>query len=415
MPHRQRTASLTMLKPLALGLALAFGATASAEESPYYIGVSQAFTHDSNVLHSTNNERGDTISSTGVLGGIDLKPGRQHVFGNLSAQANRHQHFDALDNTSYDAAAGLDWQTIEHLSGALQYSTKQNLVNFADVSVPVGTKDVQKTQHASASVRYGITSQFGLEGSASHRTVVFSNAEDKRGFTQRVGSAGVRWGGTGILTVGVSLRDTKTDTPQALIGFSTLGDLTAVPPILPVAAYGPDRSDRRDVDLTTTWSPSGLSILSARLSVSRQTHSQPSLPKFSGVTGSLGWDYKPTGKLEFKTTLARDTGSEVVFSEGLNLFPLRTSNDRLNTLASLEAKYEATAKILVDANIKYDRGFIDALDVSKNGSRSTTSYGIGAKYLASRAITLGCNLNQERRSHTYEDTVASCSAQFVLR
>src|SRR5436190_12161308 len=100
MPHRQRAVPLTVLKPLAFGLVVAFGATASAEESPYYIGVSQAFTHDSNVLR-TSTARSDTISSTGVLGGLDLTLGRQHVYGSLNAQANRHKNFDTLDNTSY--------------------------------------------------------------------------------------------------------------------------------------------------------------------------------------------------------------------------------------------------------------------------------------------------------------------------
>jgi hypothetical protein len=415
MPHRQRTLPHAVLRPVAFALVLGFGCSAQAsdETSPWYVGVSQGFTYDSNVLHTTN-AHSDTISSTGVLGGIDITPGRQHIFGDLNAQANRHKDFDSLDNTSYSGTAGLDWQTIERLSGTLRYTTNQTLVNFADVSVPAGTKDVQKTQQALASVRFGITSQFGLEGSVDHRKVDFSAAEDRRAFTARSGSAGVRWGGTGIVTLGVSLRETKTDTPQTVITIIP-GDPTAIPPVLDTLIYGPDKADRRDVDFTGTWTPSGLSTLAVRISSTRETHSQPTIPKLSGITGSLSWDYKPTGKLAFKTTISRDTAAETTFSGlPLTVLPVRADNNRLDTALSAEAHYEATAKILVDATLKYGHGLYDVIN-SNGSNRSTTNYGIGAKYLATRTLTFACNLSQERRSHVYDDTLASCSAQFVLR
>jgi len=62
-----------------------------------------------------------------------------------------------------------------------------------------------------------ITSQYAVEGSVDRRTVDFSAVEDRRGFTQKGGSIGLRWGGTGILSMGLAARGSKTDTPQAVI------------------------------------------------------------------------------------------------------------------------------------------------------------------------------------------------------
>jgi len=415
MPHRQRTVPFTVPHALALACALALTGAARAEESPWYIGASLGVTHDSNIFR-TNNAQGDTITSAGVLGGIDKMLSRQHVFANLSAQSNKHQDFSYLDNTSYTGTAGLDWQTVEHLSGSLRYSTTQNLVNYADATTAVGQRDVQRNQDANASVRYGITSQFGLEAGGGHRSVSFSNPIDLRGFKASYGTVGVRWGGTGILTFGVAARQTKTDTPQAVISPFVPGDLFANPPILPVfPTYGPDQADRKDIDLTSTWTPSGLSTLNARVSLTRETHTQPAIPKLSGVTGALSWDYKPTGRLAFKTSLTRETNSEVVFSGGLPVVPVRADNDRLNTVAAVEAQYEVTAKILATANLKHGNGTVVNLDVGQASSSSTNAFGIGARYDVTRTVSLSCSINYESRTHIYNATITSCSGQFVLR
>ena len=51
------------LSMTAIAVALCLCGSAQAEQDPYYIGVSQALSRDTNVLRSTNNEVGDTISS----------------------------------------------------------------------------------------------------------------------------------------------------------------------------------------------------------------------------------------------------------------------------------------------------------------------------------------------------------------
>ena len=399
------------LRPVVLALAMCGGA-AWAETSPWYIGASQGFTHQSNVFGSVNNPQSDTISSTGVLGGLDLQLGRQHLFADGNAQTNRHQNFSELNNVSYGFTGGLDWQTIERLSGNLHYSANQSLVNYADVQFPASTKDVQKTQAAIAAVRYGITPELGLEGSAAHRTVDFSASEDTRGFSQNTASLGLRWGGTGLLTLGAALRLTKNDFPSALV-FAPV----VQPPPLPVlpGVYEPDKADRKDVDLTGTWTPSGLSKLSGRISVTRETHSNPRIPNLSAVTGSVAWDYRPTGKLALNATITRDTGSETAFAAAAaNFVPLRADNNRVNTVLEVKAKYEATAKILVGANLRHiDGSIVDSL--GQSNSSSTNSLALDANYSITRSIDLSCSIGYEARSHAYHANTVGCAGRVTLR
>ncbi|MBP8272702.1 MAG: hypothetical protein KAX42_12585, partial [Sphaerotilus sp.] len=120
--------SLNTLRPLALTLAglacLAAGTTAHAETSPYYIGASQRFTHNSNVFYNTDaSARSDTISSTGVRLGLDQPISRQRLSASLSANVNRYSKLDALNNTDYALETRLDWQTVDRLSGNVTLSS----------------------------------------------------------------------------------------------------------------------------------------------------------------------------------------------------------------------------------------------------------------------------------------------------
>jgi hypothetical protein len=417
MQHSQRAQMHHPLRPLVLALALCGSATAWAEQSPYHIGVSQGFTHYSNVFQSTNDAQSDTVSSTGILGGINLELGRQRLYASGSAQTNRYQNFDQLNNVSYGLTTGLDWQTIERLSGSLRYATNQSLVNYADVQFPVGTKDVQKTQSATAAVRYGITPRLGIDASATRRAVDYSAAEDRRGFTQNSASLGVRWGGTGLLTFGAALRLTKSDFPSALI----VAPVPAIPetpttPAVPAvpAEYGPDKADRKDLDLTGSWSPSGLSTLTGRVSLTRETHTQPAIPELSGLTGSIAWDYRPTGKLALNVSLTRDTGTETTFALPSDFIPLRANNDRINTVAALEATYEVTAKIKANASLRHtDGSVVNSLGASRGASTNVVA--IGANYAITRSVDLSCNLSHESRSRAYNASTIGCSGRFTLR
>jgi hypothetical protein len=401
MSHRLRASRSCPLRPLLVVVALTGATGAHAQTSPYYIGARQAITHDSNVFRDQTSQS-DNVSSTGLLAGIDQPFGRQRFFADASVETNRHNRFSALNNVSYALTTGLDWSTIERLSGSLSYATHQNLADFGLVGGST-EKNVERSQQAVASVRYGIASRLGIEGSAEHRSVAFSNSAFRSGeYTENVGSAGIRWGARELLTFGVGLRVSKANYPHYIDPFD------------PTATEATDKLDRNDVDLTTTWVATGRSTIDARISSTREKHSQSSRPDFSGVTGSIGWDYKLTGKVALKASLVRDTGSETTFLTVLpGALPIRSDNNRLTTLAELGAKYEATAKIALQANYRRTNGSVTT--ISGSADDTTSNLALGVTYQPTRTIALGCNASHEKRVNAYNAYTAGCLASITLR
>src|SRR5204863_3882657 len=125
------------------------------EPSPWYIGVSQGFTHDSNV-YRTPDGPGDNYSTTSLLGGFDQPIGRQRLHASARVGYNRYQDQRALDNTGYSVDAGWDWATIEKLSGSLSANATQSLAQFnGNATQPTTDRNVLKAAQSNASARLG--------------------------------------------------------------------------------------------------------------------------------------------------------------------------------------------------------------------------------------------------------------------
>ena len=405
MPASSHLSARSLLRPLSLALALACAGGAWAQPvSPYYIGVNQTFSHDSNVFRTSTAAVGDTTSSTSLVGGIDQPFGRQHFFANGTLGTNRHQSLSDLNNTSYSLSAGLDWSTIERISGTVRLSANQNLANYGTANAPLlKSRNIESTRVGSASVRYGGAGVLSLDGSVERRAIRYSAIEYvDRENTQDVVGVGLRWVPGGPLSAGVGLRYTKGETPNFLIA---------------PGVYAPDDLDRKDIDLTGTWAPSSATTLSARISLSHETHSQNAYPDFSGVTGSLSWDYRPTGRLGLSAAFSRDTGTSTTFLSFGSQFPaFRIDSNRLSTLSQLAANYEVTAKINLTASASHRSGSV----ANSGSSDSTSTYGLGARYIPLRNLTLNCNVGRDLRSSSTPGldsraSTASCSAQFTLQ
>jgi hypothetical protein len=398
------------LKPLALVVSLAPLCTAAqAQEQPWSVGAAQAFTHETNVFRRAGDEQSDTISSTSVFGSLNLTPGRQRLYLSGRASDNRYDKLTQLDNTSYSVNTGLEWQTIEHLSGSVRYTGRQALIDYTVVGTP-DVKNIETAQAASAGVRWGFTSALGVEGHVTRRKIDYSFSNE-RDSTTDVGSVGVRWDDGGQLALGVTARASKSETPlyQPLLPESILG-------VVALGPLEPDEGDRRDLDFTVTWTPSGLSTVTGRLSLTKEDHTAPSRADISGVTGAVAWDYQATGKTRIRTSLIRDTGSETSFLSltQIGLAGLRTDNNRMNWVALVRADWEATAKILVNGSLRYMRGTLDTV-TGTDFINNTTRFDLGALYQATRTIALGCNFTHERGSGArFRADTAGCYGQISI-
>ena len=401
--------------------ALAGSGPAWAETSPYYIGVSQGFSSDSNLFRFAEDQpqTHDVVSSTGLVAGIDQPFGRQHFGASGNVRNNRYRDNSQLNNTSFGLNAALDWSTVGSVAGSLAYAASQNQARYGDgVAGQFTGKNIEKAQQATATVRTGVALRLSLESSIEHRSVGYSAVEyNNLDYRQDQVSLGLRYEVSGLLTVGAGLRYAKGKYPQFGATATT-------------AATG-DSTERRDLDLTAAWVPTGMSSVNARLSFGRLTRKVASAGGFSGATGSLTWAYTPTGKLSFNTTLLRDTGTETrVYGVNTQSGVVGTAVDdfnRLTTSVQLSANYAFSAKLALNAAVGHSRRALsDTVTVGstglpKDGSDTSVNVSLGARYTPSRSGSLACTLGRESRtssstlSYAYSANTANCTAQLVLQ
>ncbi len=416
MPHhRLHVTDVIALRPLLGAVLLAAAGAAAAEANPYSVGVSQAFAHDTNLYRTQNAAQPDKYSITSLLAGVDQPFGRQRFYANGSVRATRYEDVRELDNTGYGLNAGVDWQTIEQWSGSLNVQANQSLANYgASADQPqITRRNIETTQQVNARVQRGLASLLSVEGTLSHRRLGYSADEYAASeVRQNSASLGLTYRPSGLLSLGSALRFTRGEYPNVVLANGETA-----------------RFDRNDLDLTATWVPSGLSTVAARLSFGRQTSDALAQRDFSGTTGSISWAFLPTGKLAFNTTFSRDTGTEASFANiGGTQLGASGDNSQLTTSLGVTAAYAATAKIKVNAALRYTRRKLTNDQViagvpvqGSEGVDSLKTLSLGATYDPTRQWQVGCNAQRDLRlasgglSNSYSNTNANCAAQFMLK
>lgn len=423
-PETIRSLRRPLIHPLLAGLLAAGtgGAWADDEPNPYYIGVTQAFSHDSNVFRSpegTGGVRSDSYWSTGLVGGLDQPIGRQRVYASGNVRTNRYQSLDALNNTSYGVNAGLDWSTIERLSGSVTLSLNQNLATYNTLqnNLPLAVRNIEQNGQFQARAQWGLVSLYSLEGSYTHRRLNYSaTAYNYYNSDTDVVSLGIKYRPSGLLSLGAAVRQTR----------GNYGDreISANPPLVG------QTYDRTDLDLTANWFATGQSTINARLSIGKQSYNDGLQSDFSGVTGWLNWTYRPTGKLRFDTAISRDTGSETYFNQAV-IGVSTGDNSRITTSLVFNAAYEVTAKINLNAGLRFYHRSLDntfnngTASAGIDGTDNVRSFSLGASYAPTRNWLLNCNVGRDQRStaltqatglsYPYSANTASCSAQFTIQ
>lgn len=405
---------------LALAAALA-ALPAQAETSPYYIGASQALSRSSNLLRLPDGvtapdgfSKSDTVSATSLLAGLDQPFGRQRAYGSLTLRSSRLASNEIYNNDGYVLTAGLDWATIERVSGSLKVFGNRNLASFnADGIGLVAKKNIETSKQMDAALRVGVVTELTAELYVSNRRVEYS-AEEYRSleFRQDSASLGLRWRPSGASLLGVALRETNGRYPK----FITLFD----------GSFRADSFDRRDIDFTATFDATGASTLSTRISIGKAEYEVAKERGFSGVTGALSWNWRPTGKLRLDAELLRDT-SQSSASSGSAISVSSSDYNRLTTSLRMRIEHALSAKVAANAALTHGRRDLASTlqqagaTVDRSGQDRTTNLSVGAIWAPVRALQFGCDLARERRSSdttlstSYGDTTTSCNGQFLFQ
>lgn len=397
--------ALTPLAGPLLGCLLLAGGGAQAETSPYYIGGSLGAYQVSNVFRQTASGNNDQVGSISLLAGMDLRLGRQRLYADTSVQANRYRRNKDLNNLGYSGKVGLDWATIGRLSGTVSASKRRSLAdyNIGSGIAPIFKKNTEDNTQLQAIARVGLVTQLTLEAVLTHRQRDFSAVEYARlNYRENAASLGLVWRPSQPLRLGVAGRHTKGRNPQYQLNNNT---------------FTPDEFSRDDIDFTAGWQASGASTLDARLSTSKATHSISNARDFSGITGAMTWFWQPTAKWSVTTRLSRDSGLDTYY---LGFANLNTDYNRITKALQLNSSYEISSKVLLDAGLTLsDTDRSDSFFGSNNNDRDR-AYNLGARWLFSRGLELGCQLSHSQRSTTtvsyaYSANTYGCYGQAVIR
>lgn len=399
MPHPHlRRSLLSTLSIMTMVLVLPWSGSAQADPNPYYIGASTSVGYDSNVFRLPQ-AVSDTTYSYGLLGGFDQTVGRQRLYANGTARETRFSDLKQLNYTNYNALAGIDWQTVYSLSGTLSYSTSQSLYNYGGNSTIQSTaKNVENRDEIVAKGRWGASSLLSLDTSYTRRKLSYSDPAYRSNALEQDGwSVGLTYRPSALLSVGTAARYTQ-------------------------GKYQLSRDfDRYDLDLTGTWTPTGLSTINARLSYGkRMSRNGVSELDFKGTTGQLSWAYQPTGKLRFTTAFSRDSGAESGF---LNVNGEQLSgvgdNSRLTNTLTANSNYSLTSKIQLNAAILVSNRSLKNGPLDGNDTLRTAT--LSANYAILRNVSAGCSVRRESRSASgqgsfdFRNSSVTCSAQISLQ
>lgn len=391
---------------LAVGLAVSGAALAQASDKPWYVGLTQEFVYNSNVYNRSTFSEGDTVSTTTLSGGLNLRFGRQRAFVNADLNHQRYADATARDNNGYSLGTGLEWSTVERLSGSLALNANRRQTDFNVAGVaPVTLSNIEQTEELNARVRLGVVTLLAFDAGLGQRRTHFSAPEfAAREYKQDSGSLGISYRPSAILTLGTGLSKQRT---QFLVAA----------PGQPAA----DRSDRQDVYFSANWVPTGASTVNARVAIGKTKHERATAANFSGVTGSLAWRWQPTGLLSLTTTVSRDTGQEsglLRLVEGAAV--TATDFSQVTNMLVLQANYELTSKFRLSAGLAYSRhNLVDGF-TGVDSSYDRRSVSLGARWAATRTVSFGCNASRESRSAAGVDSGAfanrqiGCSGQIMF-
>ena len=425
--------------PVAIGAALACAGTSAfaqdagsgrslaSDPNPYYIGVSEGLTHDSNVFRIPSGPS-DTFSSTSLSGGFDQRFSRQQIFGRGSVSLNRYFDQSQLDNTSYNLGTGVNWETVENLSGNLNLGANRSLsAPTAGPAAPGAVRNVATTENVDTRVRWGGASLLTLEGTAGYSRLKYSDPQSVAAESKgRTASLGVFYRPGALLRVGLSGRVNRTESPKAFLDPNT-------------GNYLPNTIKGKNVDLTADYEVSGFLSANGRVSYTQQKNSGVSGTDFSGITGGLGVTYRPTARTSFRLDASRDAGFDASLfntvgltanSDGVPVLTTiagRYENNRITETIALGVNYEVTAKIGANAGVNYSRAKLTTTVVgagSQAGPETLDkqhSIFIGANYAIARNWGLNCNAAYTRRdvsgttAFAYNDSTIGCTTQYTWR
>lgn len=403
-----------------VAMTAAWSGVARAEEMPLYLTLSQSLQRDSNFSRTTQ-PQSERISVTAVTAGLDKSYGRQNYKASAQVAAQRYDHFGKLLNNdaknfdgSVSSDVGANWRL--SLGGNFSENLTAPQDNQLDNRV---VRNIRRYRDGNVSVQYGNGGRWSVVTTVDSNRLTYSDDNYAfRNAQQHSTGARLVYNASDLLNFGVGPRWVSTRYPNR-------NDETV---------------DDRNLDFSTNWQVSGLSNLSALLSLRNSESSLTTGRRTNAFTGALGWAYTPRGLMTYGVNLRRATDSDRFREAGQASFFGSTYNtlqnvafDNVTTTLGLSAQYLATAKLNFTLSyylIRYessnvrDKAQLGNTQFSIAGSNNDynsryNSVSLAANYRPIQAVGLSCSVQRYKQTQDqfrpkYDGNSTECSASFTL-
>ncbi len=383
-----------MLSCPGLALAQTLPPSDPPPDEPQVFSLRQSLRGDSNLFRvpADQGPQRELISTTAIGLVLNRDWGRQRFVGDFVLGWADYRDNSDLSGAVYDLRARLDWSTVNRIAGELGVRSRSEQYLNRD-SATVYTQDNRlTTSSAFLNIRKGNVTPWTLEGGLAASDARYSASAFSRRNVQQLGAnLGLRYRFKPNTSLRLGLRHAAGRYPN----------------------YGLDQVDdfrRTDVELSGAMEAGGASVFDARLAYGRTTHSEVTRREGNDWSGALRWKWQPTGKLLFTTQLSRDSSTGAAGFDD-PLLPGRGSDARRTAALDLTGRWQATAKLAVQADLGLERRQLDNAFVTggvgglaAQADDRTLAYGLAVRFKPTPLSDLSCRVGRERRS---TDTAAS--------
>lgn len=403
---------------------------AGDDDTPLWLRLSETVTYDSNYARNASNQS-ETVSSTGVGLGLNKSYGRQNYTVSGKVNLDKHKKFKEQDNTNYDLAAGFVSEVASNWAVAINGAASERLNSIENNPLDNRlAKNIATSRNASLNVQYGVAGRWSLLGSLGMAQTSYSlDAFDYQNREQNSGGLRLVYNTSDLLNFGIGFSAANTEYPNQIV------------------ASVPEEVKQESIDFSTNWQVTGFSQLDAILSYAKNKYKSDSNADFKGFTGRLNWNYKPTGLTTYSLSASRSTNNDgsgtglrnnllVGFQNAAGGFDTRYIDTTINSVTTSvdgRMKWMPTAKLGFTAGLGWDRYDVTttrSLAIFGNTGKTSSDYtvvSLSSDYNFSRAIAVGCSIQQYKQSAESDPQVStntqrvahdgrqvSCNASFTI-
>ncbi len=397
-------------KSILLAIAgLVCGSAAQADAGDVFnVAVSQTLTWDDNLFRLPDGQspqtgggatsRRDVVSHTGVRLTADKPIGRQVLRASVGMTTVRYDRNRQLDGELSNHAASWDWALGHLWTGVLSWSRAQTIPGFSDYRTQV--RDIVTTDAVAARALLRFHPDWRLVLGATSTRATHSAATNAIGDSRVDGAeAGLRYvPGTGK-EFGLRARRAEGSYPNR----QTIGGNLI------------DNGYRESgFDLDAIWQASGASQLQGAVGRTRRSHDDVPGRDFSGTTGRLNWNWRPTGQTGLGVGVRREIGAQD------DLIATYAVTDALTVSAGWQPTAKLSFSAMGELRSRDQQGdpasALSGAPVRRDDDRI---FSVGIGYAPMRDLQLNLSLRDERRESTlaassYRTRQVLLAAQFAF-